>query len=167
MSKKINTTAIGLFIVIGVVLGVIGLLLFSSSRLFSRTEEMIVYFDNSLNGLNEGAPVKFRGVTIGSVKRVMIRFNQDPKDFALPVILELDEKLLRKRLGDETVQVFTPRPYSAVFAMACARPCSPRASSPAFFSWGSIFSRMRRRRYSISSRRSMSRCPASRPMFSN
>jgi hypothetical protein len=30
MSKKINTTSIGLFIVTGVALGVIGLLLFSS-----------------------------------------------------------------------------------------------------------------------------------------
>ena len=108
MSKKINTTSIGLFIVTGVVLGVIGLLLFSSSKLFSRTEEMIVYFDNSLNGLNEGAPVKYRGVIIGSVKRVMIRFNQDPKDYSLPVILELEEKLLRQRLGDETMRVFTP-----------------------------------------------------------
>ena len=79
MSKKINTTSIGLFIVVGVALGVIGLLLFSSSKLFSRSEEIIVYFDSSLNGLDEGAPVKFRGVTIGSVKRVMIRFNQDPR----------------------------------------------------------------------------------------
>ena len=66
MSKKINTTSIGLFIVVGIALGVIGLLLFSSSKLFSRTDEMIAYFDNSLNGLNEGAPVKYRGVTIGS-----------------------------------------------------------------------------------------------------
>src|SRR5271169_2883650 len=108
MSKKINTTSIGLFIVVGVALGVIGLLLFSSSKLFSRTEEIIVYFDNSLNGLNEGAPVKFRGVTIGSVRRVMIRFNQDPKDYALPVILELEDRLLQQRWGEETMQVFTP-----------------------------------------------------------
>jgi paraquat-inducible protein B len=107
MSKKINTTSIGLFIVVGVVLGVIGLLLFTSSKLFSRTKEVIAYFDNSLNGLNEGAPVKFRGVTIGSVKRVMIRFNQDPKDYALPVILEVEEKLLRQRLGGESTQLFT------------------------------------------------------------
>jgi paraquat-inducible protein B len=108
MSKKINTASIGLFIVVGVVLGVIGLLLFSSSKLFSRTEELIVYFDNSLNGLNEGAPVKYRGVTIGSVKRVMIRFNQAPNDFSLPVILEVDQKLLLRRLRDETMQIFTP-----------------------------------------------------------
>jgi len=107
MSKKINTTSIGLFIVVGTALGVIGLLLLSSSKLFSRTDEMIVYFDDSLNGLNEGAPVKYRGVTIGHVKRVMIRFNQATDDFALPVILEVEQNLLRKRLGDESVDVFT------------------------------------------------------------
>jgi phospholipid/cholesterol/gamma-HCH transport system substrate-binding protein len=108
MSKKVNTVTIGLFIVSGVALGVIGLLLFSSSKLFTRTQDEIVYFDNSLNGLNEGAPVKYRGVTIGSVKRVMIHFNQAPNDYALPVILEIDKKLLTERLGDESVQVFTP-----------------------------------------------------------
>ncbi len=107
MSKKINTTAIGLFIVVAVALGVIGLLLLSSSKLFSRTDEMIAYFDKSLDGLNEGAPVKYRGVTIGHVKRVMIRFNQATDDFALPVILEVEQSLLRKRLGDESVDLFS------------------------------------------------------------
>lgn len=115
MSKKINTTAIGLFIVVGIALGVIGLLIFSSSKLFSRSDEMIVYFDNSLNGLNEGAPVKYRGVTIGFVKRVMIRFNQATDDFALPVILEVDQTLLRKRLGDSSVDVSTRGAVERIF----------------------------------------------------
>ena len=106
MSKKVNTTSIGLFIVTGLALGVIGLLLFSSSKLFTRTRDIIVYFDESLNGLNEGAPVKYRGVTVGSVKRVMVRFNQATNDYAMPVILELQEKLLKDRLGEPT-EVFT------------------------------------------------------------
>ncbi len=97
MSKKINTTSIGLFIVTGAALGVAGLLLFSSSKMFSKTHELIVYFDDSLNGLNVGAPVKFRGVTIGSVKRVMVQFNEATNDYAMPVIIELEEKLLRER----------------------------------------------------------------------
>jgi len=71
MSKKVNTTSIGLFIVSGAALGVIGLLLFSSSKMFSKTREIIAYFDGTLNGLHEGAPVKFRGVTIGSVNGVV------------------------------------------------------------------------------------------------
>jgi paraquat-inducible protein B len=102
MSKKINTTSIGLFIVSGVALGVIGLLLFSSSKMFSKTKDLIVYFDDSLNGLNVGAPVKFRGVTIGSVKRVMVQFNQATNDYAMPVIVELEEKLLRDRMPSMT-----------------------------------------------------------------
>src|SRR3974377_2385377 len=106
MSKKISTTSIGLFIVTGLALGVIGLLLFSSSRLFTHTRDVIVYFDESLNGLNEGAPVKYRGVTIGSVKRVMVRFNQATNDYAMPVIIELEEKLINQRLGEPT-QVFS------------------------------------------------------------
>ena len=107
MSKKVSTTSIGLFMVTGFALGVGGLLLFSSSSLFSHTQDQIVYFDNSLSGLNEGAPVKYRGVTIGSVKRVMIRFNQAPNDFSLPVIIELEDQLLRERLGDEGTHEFS------------------------------------------------------------
>ena len=109
MSQKINTTTIGLFIVTGVALGVTGLLLFSSSKMFSKTRDLVVYFNDSLNGLNEGAPVKYRGVTIGSVKRVMVRFNQATNDYAMPVIIELEEKLLRARLGDDNMEIFTER----------------------------------------------------------
>ena len=106
MSQKPNPTSIGLFIVIGVALGVTGLLLFSSSKLFTRTREAIVYFNGSLNGLKEGAPVKYRGVTIGSVKRVMVFFNQATNDFALPVIIEMEEKLIKERVG-QPIEVFT------------------------------------------------------------
>jgi paraquat-inducible protein B len=106
MSKKANPTAIGLFIVIGVALGVSGLLLFSSSKLFSHPRDCIVYFNESLNGLNEGAPVKYRGVTIGSVQRVMVRFNQATNDYAMPVIIEIEQKLITERLG-EPAEVFT------------------------------------------------------------
>jgi paraquat-inducible protein B len=102
MSKKANPTAVGLFIVIGLVLGVCGLLLFSSSRLFSRRVQCVLYFDSSLNGLSRGAPVKYRGVTIGSVTKLMIRHNQATNDYAMPVIVEIQENLLHERL-EETV----------------------------------------------------------------
>ena len=58
--------------------------------------------------MNQGAPVKYRGVTIGSVKRVMVRYNQATNDYAMPVILELQEELLKDRLG-EPIEVFTER----------------------------------------------------------
>jgi paraquat-inducible protein B len=106
MSQKPNPISIGLFIVIGAALGVTGLLLFSSSKMFTKTLNCVIYFDQSLNGLNAGAPVKIRGVTIGSVNRVMVRFNQSTNDLSLPVIIELEEKLLNERLS-EPVAAFT------------------------------------------------------------
>ncbi len=108
MSQKANPTTIGLFIVIGVGLFVIGLLLFSSSKMFTATKEVIVYFNESLNGLNEGAPVKYRGVTIGSVKRVMVRFNQATNDYSMPVLLEIEGKLIEERLGEPT-EIFSAK----------------------------------------------------------
>jgi paraquat-inducible protein B len=106
MSQKPNSTTIGLFIVVGVALGITGLLLFSSSKMFTKTRDIVVYFNQSLNGLNAGAPVKYRGVTIGSVKRVMIFWNQATNDYAMPVLLELEEKLIKERVG-EPIEVFT------------------------------------------------------------
>src|ERR1700756_1084230 len=103
MSRKANPTAIGIFIFTGLILAVGGLLLFTSSKFYKPTTKFIVYFENNLNGLNEGAPVKFRGVTIGSVSRLMIKFNQDKNDRAMPVIIELQEDLIRKRLMGATI----------------------------------------------------------------
>lgn len=97
MSRKANPTTIGLFIVAGLALGVAGLILFSSGRLFSKQQRFILYFDASLKGLNVGAPVKMRGVTIGSVVEVLIAHNQAPTDFAMPVIIEVDQRQLQAR----------------------------------------------------------------------
>lgn len=100
MSKKINPTSVGLFIIVGVALGVAGLLLFSTSKWFRKTQQIICYFDESLTGLQEGAAVRYRGVAIGSVSRVMVRFNQAPDDFAMPVLIEFEERLLMERMPD-------------------------------------------------------------------
>lgn len=98
MSKKANPTTLGVFIFIGLLLGVGGLLLFTKSKFFTPTAYFITYFDNSLNGLKEGAPVKYRGVTIGSVYRVMVRFHQATNDNSMPVICEVQEDLIQERL---------------------------------------------------------------------
>ncbi len=101
MSRKANPTLIGLFVLLGVSLAVGAVLLFSSSHLFTKTARYLLYFDASLTGLDPGAAVKFRGVTIGSVKEILIHYNQAPEDTAIPVIIELSQKRLNKR-SDET-----------------------------------------------------------------
>lgn len=97
MSRKANPTVIGLFIVLGLALGLASVLLVSSSKIFTKRKQYILYFDATLTGLDPGAAVKFRGVTIGHVKDVLLHVNQAPEDDSVPVIIELNEELLRER----------------------------------------------------------------------
>jgi paraquat-inducible protein B len=97
MSTKANPTLIGLFVVTGLALAVVGIVTFGSGRLFSDKTEFILYFNDTMKGLNPGAPVKWQGVTIGSVKEVMILHNQATNDFANPVLIEIDEEILQQK----------------------------------------------------------------------
>jgi paraquat-inducible protein B len=97
MSKKANPATVGIFICVALALGVGAILLFSSARWFSKTQKVILYFDGSVLGLNPGAPVKFRGVTVGSVREILIRHNQHEHDPAIPVIVELDQSVLNQK----------------------------------------------------------------------
>ncbi len=97
MSQKANPTTIGLFVVSGLALLIGGVLLFSSAKLFSPTQTYIAYFDSSLNGLSEGAPVKLRGVQIGIVREIFIHHNQADTDRSMPVLIELQERLLKSK----------------------------------------------------------------------
>src|SRR5688572_29829714 len=99
--NKPNTTLIGLFVVAAVGLAIAATVALGSNRFFDSPQTYVVYFDASMTGLNVGAPVKFRGVTIGSVKEVLIRFNQKSGDHAMPVLIEIDEKLLQKKTDGE------------------------------------------------------------------
>ena len=104
MSKKANPTTIGAFFVVGLALGVGALLIFSSRSRFHPQQIDILYFDASLKGLNPGAPVKFRGVTIGTVVEVLIRHNQATNDFSMPVIIAIDKKVAQSK-SDENLEI--------------------------------------------------------------
>ncbi|MCW5559027.1 MAG: MCE family protein, partial [Verrucomicrobiae bacterium] len=107
MNVKANPTLIGVFIVSAIALGVIGLMTFTSDRFFTQQEKLILYFDASMKGLHEGAPVKWRGVTIGSVAEVLIRHNQASNDFVNPVIIQINPEILRRK-SDEVMNLDDP-----------------------------------------------------------
>ncbi len=72
MSAPVNKTKLGLFVVLGfaaVVAIAIGLGL---DRMHKKTVSYWSYFNESVQGLDIGAPVKFRGVTIGHVADIGI-----------------------------------------------------------------------------------------------
>ncbi|MGE9292981.1 MAG: MlaD family protein [Puniceicoccales bacterium] len=99
MSKKANPAAIGMFVVGAVVLAVVSLVIFGSGTIFRKTETFILYFEDSINGLEVGAPVKFKGVRIGQVTQIRIRFNQDDESPHVPVFIQIDIDRLKNTLG--------------------------------------------------------------------
>ncbi len=91
MSKKASKTAIGLFVVGGLVLLLIAIVVFGSGMLFKRTNKFVLYFDGSVKGLSIGAPVMFRGVSIGSVKGISLIYDSKAGTIMLPVIVDIEQ----------------------------------------------------------------------------
>lgn len=61
---------LGLFVIAGVTLLLVVLFALGAGKLFQRTYQMETYINESVNGLEVGSPVKFRGVRIGSVSEI-------------------------------------------------------------------------------------------------
>lgn len=68
--SQANVWKLGLFVLLGVGLGVVVLFWISLSRYRRETIPAVTYFDESVQGLEPGAPVKIRGVTIGAVRGI-------------------------------------------------------------------------------------------------
>ena len=99
MSIRANPTAIGLFVIGAVVLTVIGIATLASTAWFDKQSTFISYFDESVNGLAVGAPVKFQGVPVGSVTDLLIQIELSDKTFQVPVVYEIDLTRLTSLAG--------------------------------------------------------------------
>jgi paraquat-inducible protein B len=109
MSIRANPTAIGAFLIGAVVLLVAGTATLASTAWFERRSTFISFFEESVNGLEKGAPVKFQGVPVGNVTQILIQIDERDKTFQVPVQYEIDLTRLTTQLGtfvnleDETV----------------------------------------------------------------
>jgi paraquat-inducible protein B len=90
MSQRANPTTIGLFVVGAVVLAIIGVGALGSGQLFGSRTTFISYFDESVNGLDVGAPVKFKGVPIGEVTDIKLRVDLENETFQVPVQYQIN-----------------------------------------------------------------------------
>jgi paraquat-inducible protein B len=96
VSRKPNPTLVGAFILGGALLTVLAVAVWGSGRLFERRYQYVCYFTGSVNGLRVGAAVKYRGVPVGQVSGMRIRFEQSRQDTRIPVFVELSGRRLRE-----------------------------------------------------------------------
>jgi paraquat-inducible protein B len=98
MKQGPSPRLIGIFIVGAVVLTVTLVLAVSSGSFFAKRYPFVVFFQQSVAGLDPGAPVRFMGVRVGAVRAVTLNIGTSQQraldDVRIPVIIEIDEKLL-------------------------------------------------------------------------
>lgn len=109
MNRSINPKIIGLFVTAAIAVFVMLVLFLGSARLFSQSVRYILFFEHSVNGLDVGSLVKYKGVPIGVVERILIRVEGQSQDStSIPVIVRIDRSRLTNRLGT-SVKVFDPK----------------------------------------------------------
>ena len=95
---------IGAFVVGALALAIVTVVMLGSGRFFQRTQDYVLFFKGSVNGLQEGAAVKFRGVQIGVVKQIRLSLDipeipvsqEIPTEIEIPVVIELNQTMLAK-----------------------------------------------------------------------
>jgi len=100
MSRQANPRLIGAFLVVAGVLLIVIFALIGSLKSFNSRKTFVVYFKGSVNNLNVGAKVKWKGVPVGQVSDVRIRWNQDVFSTEIPVFVEIDMDRLGMELDD-------------------------------------------------------------------
>jgi ABC-type transporter Mla subunit MlaD len=80
MSLKANYFKLGLFVIGAIVSGVIVLVVIGSGRWFQPKLTIETYFNESVQGLDLGSKLKYRGVVIGEVTRIGFTYNKYQQD---------------------------------------------------------------------------------------
>lgn len=92
--KRANPTLVGAFVVGGVALGLAAAIALGAQGASKHVKPFVVQLTGTVNGLREGAPVKFKGVQVGQVDRVRIRVLDALSDLPIAVYCTIDEERL-------------------------------------------------------------------------
>lgn len=99
MKTKVSPTFVGLFVLGAFALGLIGLLSVGGLSLFSKPHRFMVYFDESIHGLDLGSPVKLRGVRVGRVVDLTVHYDDVANKSVVAVTCELNRNVITDEKG--------------------------------------------------------------------
>ncbi len=112
MARRLSPTVVGAFVLGAVALAVVAIVIFGRGNWFSRSRTFALYFESDVNGLKIGAPVKFRGVEVGSVKDIRLslgsmvspKTQQGAMRVRIPVLIEIDASKITGRGGQANLE---------------------------------------------------------------
>jgi phospholipid/cholesterol/gamma-HCH transport system substrate-binding protein len=72
MVRHVSSRALGLFVTVGVILGVVAIIWVGASKYFEKGDRYVTYFNESVQGLQQDSAVKYRGVDVGRVEGIRV-----------------------------------------------------------------------------------------------
>jgi ABC-type transporter Mla subunit MlaD len=100
MATEASKLQVGVFVLGAAIIGAGATIWLGASRYFERTDMLVSYFSESVQGLDPGAAVKYRGVPAGRVDRITIA----PDGHLIEVRMAIDEEFARSVVQDETLR---------------------------------------------------------------
>jgi paraquat-inducible protein B len=111
MSQKANYFKLGLFVIASIIAGIAVLVIIGTGRWFERRITIETYFQESVQGLDIGSKLKYRGVVIGEVTKISFTYTtyqldlpMSERDRFVMVLAQLQPRLVggRAAAGDMT-----------------------------------------------------------------
>lgn len=99
MKTKVSPAIVGAFVIGAFALLIISLLSFGGISIFQRPDRFVVYFDESIHGLSLGSDVKLRGVRVGRVTGMNIRYDDKTNHSVVAVVCELNKDVMSDQAG--------------------------------------------------------------------
>ena len=88
MAKKTSNFLIGLFVVMGVLIGAVLIVWLSASKYFQKGPVYAAYFNESVQGLQMDSAVKYRGVDVGNVEKIRVA----PDNKLIEILMKINLK---------------------------------------------------------------------------
>lgn len=100
MATEAKKFCVGLFVIGATVIAIFALVWLGATRFFEDSLRMVTYFSESVQGLEPGAAVKYRGVPAGRVEAIRIA----PDGELIEVVVRIDPEVARSIKRDETLR---------------------------------------------------------------
>src|SRR3989339_1483594 len=91
MARQKTNLIIGLFVILGVVMGVVAIIWVGATSYFQKGTTYVSYFDESVQGLQLNSAVKFRGVDKGLVESIKVA--PDNRNIGVVMKINMREEL--------------------------------------------------------------------------
>lgn len=99
MKTKVSPAIVGVFVIGAFALLIIALLTFGGVNFFAKPQRFVVYFDESVHGLNLGSSVQLRGVPVGRVVDLNVHYDGKTHQSVVAVVCELSKNKVTDSRG--------------------------------------------------------------------